>query len=100
VQLANDYYPTATLLLSADDRAHVIGIVEDGDKKGLADARVSVVGYPTEAITTKEGGNFVLPAHAADGQQVELHAERHGEAVDQWHPAGRFPAHLIFDGKR
>lgn len=60
---------------------------------------MSVVGYPAEAFTTKEDGNFVLPAHVAIDQQVELHAEKQGEAVDQWHPAGRFPATIIVDGK-
>lgn len=38
--------------------------------------RVSVVGHEEEAVTTGSGGQFVLPAHAADGQQAQLHAEK------------------------
>jgi hypothetical protein len=71
----------------------VRGIVADESGKGIAGALVSVVGYQNEAVKTTEGGNFTLPAHAADGQQVLLHAEKEGhEAANQWHPAGDFPA--------
>jgi hypothetical protein len=100
VQLADDYYPTAAVLLSADDRAQIRGIVTDAAGRAVTGARVSVVGYPAEAVSTKEDGNFVLPAHAADGQQVELHAEKQRKAVDQWHPAGRFPATLVLSGNK
>lgn len=35
---------------------------------------------------------------SADGQQVQLHAEKEGyEAVTQFHPAGAFPATLILE---
>lgn len=100
IRLATDYYPTATISLRADDQAQVRGIVEDATGKAIIGARVSVVGYPDEAVTTKEDGSFVLPAHAADGQQVELHVEGRHQAIDQWHPAGRFPATLVLAGNK
>ena len=95
VALSGDYYPSATILLRADDRAQIRGIVEDATGKGIAGARVSVVGYSAETVTTKEDGGFVLPAHAADGQQVELHVKVNHRALDQWHPAGKSPATLV-----
>jgi hypothetical protein len=67
------------------------------DRRGraVAGARVSVAGYEAEAVITKEGGNFELPAHAAVKQQVRLHAEKRGAGVADLHiQAGGEPAIL------
>ncbi|MBM3725948.1 MAG: hypothetical protein FJW40_11055 [Acidobacteria bacterium] len=71
---------------------NVRGMVMDSNGKAVAGARVSVVGHGSEAVTTGAAGDFVLPAHAADGQQVQLHVEWRGKAVTQYHPAGDFAA--------
>jgi hypothetical protein len=87
-----------TVRLVANTSAKVRGVVLDDAGKALEGVRVSVVGHEEEAVTTGPGGQFVLPAHAADGQQVQLHAEKDGyEAVSQFQPAGAFPATLILD---
>ena len=96
--LKDDYNPTVTIQLEADTSASVRGIVIDSSDEAIVGARVSVVGYEAGAVITEAGGNFVLPAHAADGQQVLLHAEKEGyQAISQWHPAGDEPATIILD---
>ena len=98
VQLANDYNPNTTIQLMAGENAQVRGIVQDEAGSSLEGVAVSVVGYGGETVTTTKGGDFVLLAHAADGQQIELHAEKSGyRAVNQYHPAGREPATLVLE---
>lgn len=100
LQLADDRNPAVAVQLAKDASATVRGIVVDGSGQAIAGARVSVVGYESEAVVTQAGGNFLLPAHAASGQQVQLHAERAGyAAATQWHPAGDEPATLVLDRK-
>jgi hypothetical protein len=98
VRLTDDFYPTTTLQLRSIETAQVRGIVVDSRRRAIAGAQVSVVGYPKETVTTQQDGNFVLAAHAADGQPVWLHAEKHGRAVDQWQAAGNPPATLLLEG--
>ncbi len=98
VDLAGDRNPAVILQLAKDAAATVRGIVVDGQGKAVAGARVSVIGYETEAVVTGTGGNFVLAAHAASGQQVQLHVEKPGyAAVNQWHPAGDEPVTLVLE---
>lgn len=93
--LGNDYNPAVTVSLKRDDSAKVRGQVVDGKNRAVVGVRVFVVGYESEAVITKEGGNFELPAHAAVDQRVLLHAEKSGYlAVKLWHPAGDAPAVL------
>jgi hypothetical protein len=100
LHLADDRNPAITVQLAKDASATVRGMVVDGSNKAIAGTRVSVAGYEAEAVVTQAGGNFLLPAHAANGQQVQLHAERAGyAAVSQWHPAGDEPATLVLDRK-
>src|SRR5207245_1669999 len=90
-----DYNPTTIIKLSTDSSARVRGIVVDSTGKGLAGVRVSVAGYSAEAIVTTDGGSFDIPAHAAEGQQVYLHAEKDGfRGESLWHPAGSTPARI------
>lgn len=98
VRLGNELSPSVTVRLAADASATVRGMVLDESGNALEGVRVNVVGHAGEATTTGPGGEFVLPAHAADGQQVQLHAEKAGhEAVTQFHPAGDFPATLTLE---
>jgi hypothetical protein len=93
--LADDFNPAIIVNLKLDDSAKVRGQVIDDVNRGVAGARVFVVGYESEAIITKDGGNFELPAHAAAGQQTLLAAEKTGyQPVREHHPAGGKPAEL------
>lgn len=96
--LTDDYNPAVGIELAAESAASVRGIVTDARGRSISGARVSVVGYESEAVITQEGGSFVLPAHAAADQQVLLHAEKKGYTpTQQWHPAGDFPATLTLE---
>jgi hypothetical protein len=88
-----DHSPSVTVPLANDRAAKVIGIIEDDDKhSSVAGATVSVMGYDAEAQVTKASGSFSLPAHATDGQQVQLHAEKTGyHAANSWCLAGDTP---------
>jgi hypothetical protein len=98
VQLKDFYHPTATIQLMADETAQVRGMVQDAAGQAVAGALVSVVGYGSEAFTTKADGSFVLPARSAEGQQVQLHAEKHGyRPVNLWCSAGKTPATLVLE---
>jgi hypothetical protein len=97
-RLGNDFSPAVTIRLRHDDSARVRGQVVDMKNRGVAGVRVFVVGHEAEAMITKEGGNFDLPAHATTDQQVSIHAEKQGyKGVSQWHPAGDSPAILILE---
>lgn len=98
IALNNDYNPAVTIKLGHIDSARVRGQVVDQGNRGVLGARVFVVGFETEAIITKEGGNFELPAHAAVNQQVLLHAEKANyQPAKLWHPAGDAPAVLMLE---
>jgi hypothetical protein len=81
LQLNNDYNPAIVIQLELDTSAKVRGQVVDSHGRAVIGARVSVVGYEADAVITKEGGNFELPAHAAAGQVIRLHAEKRGYGV-------------------
>jgi hypothetical protein len=76
--------------LARDTSALVLGIVTDESNQPLEGARVQVVGYDLEAFVTKSGGGFSLPAHKANGQQVQIFAFKEGYAASppEWHQAG------------
>jgi hypothetical protein len=98
--LSDDYNPGVSIQLASESSASVRGIIVDGRGRAIPGARVSVVGYESEAVVTQDGGSFVLPAHAATDQQVLLHAEKKGfAAMQQWHPAGDFPATITLERK-
>jgi hypothetical protein len=92
LQLTEDHNPTVTVALDKSRTAKVIGIVEDQHQSAIVGATVSVIGYDSEAEVTKSSGSFSLPAHAADGQQVQLHAEKQGyRSANSWCPSGDSP---------
>lgn len=93
--LGKDFNPAVTIKLRHDDSARVHGQVVDRSNRGVAGVRVFVVGHDAEAVITKEGGNFDLPAHAAVNQQVLIHAEKAGhQGANLWQMAGDAPAIL------
>ncbi|MBK6796402.1 MAG: carboxypeptidase regulatory-like domain-containing protein [Acidobacteria bacterium] len=94
IALGEERNPAVNLKLTSDATAVVRGqIVDEASNRAIAGARVTVVGYGSEAVVTKADGNFVLPAHKAVEQQVMLQTEAKGYKGDsQWHPAGDYPA--------
>lgn len=98
VKLGADMSPAVTVKLVRETSVTVSGIVVDASGKSVADVRISVIGHGYEAVATDATGGFVLPSHAADGQQVELHAEKAGyKAASQFHPAGNEPATIVLE---
>jgi hypothetical protein len=96
LQLGDDHNPSVTVALANDRSAKVIGIVEDDKQSAIEGATVSVMGYDSEAQVTKASGNFSLPAHASDGQQVQVHAEKAGyHGSNSWCPAGDSPCSIL-----
>lgn len=96
LQLGGEANPSVVIQLQKSTSAFVRGIVVDGSERAIAGARVCIVGYETETVVTLVGGNFELRAHAAEGEQVLLHAEKEGyTAENRWHIAGNKPITLI-----
>ena len=100
VQLDEDHNPAITIQLEIDKSATVRGLVVDRAGRGVAGAKISVTGYEKESVTTQEGGNFLLAAHAARNQNVLVHAEaKNYKGSTQWQPAGDTPAIIVLDRK-
>ena len=98
--LENDPNPAITVQMAKNKSAYIRGIVTDEKGKAISAARVSIVGYEEETVTTSPNGNFVLQAHAAEGEKVLLHieAEKH-QPLNEWYPAGDKPITIILDKK-
>lgn len=92
--LDKDYFPAVEIQLAQDASAMVRGIVIDEHRKSVAGAQVSIAGYSDIAVTDKMG-NFVLPAHAANGQMVHLRAQKDQLTADVSAPAGNQPVELV-----
>lgn len=100
IELGDDYNPHVTVSLQPENQVQVRGNVIDERSRAVAGASVTVAGFPNEVVVTDATGSFVLPAHAARDQQVLLHVEKKGyAAVEQWHPAGDFPASIMLGRK-
>src|SRR5262245_16614639 len=96
LRLDEDFNPTVTIKLVHDTSAEVGGQVTDTKGRTIAGARVFVTGYESEAMITKEGGAFKLPAHAAVNQFVEVVAEKPGVGVGRRnHLAGDTQLRLV-----
>lgn len=96
--LGDDLNPTVKLTLREDESAEVGGQVVDYKNIAVVGARVYRVGHDADAVVTKEGGNFVLPARAAPNKQILLHAEKKGYGgTDLWWPAGDKQAKLVLE---
>jgi hypothetical protein len=100
VQLEGDRNLAVIIHLESDKSATVRGIVIDRSGRAIVGARVSVAGYGGESALTQADGNFVLAAHAARNQNVQLHAEAKGYVgANQYQPAGDKPATIVLDRK-
>jgi hypothetical protein len=97
IELKDDYNPVLKIHLGKDTSAQVRGIVVDENNNPVTDAYIGVVGYADEAATTKTGGNFAIPAHKADGQQVQIFAFKKGymSIAGEWHQAGDYPVTIV-----
>jgi hypothetical protein len=81
-----------------DTTAAISGVIEDQDHNGIPEAVVYVIGFGEETTLTDRKGSFRLRAHAADGQQIQVHIEKKGyRPVDQWHLAGDSSAVFVLD---
>ena len=97
--LADDPNPSVIIPVLVDRTGALAGDVEDEAGHRLAGARVSIPGQP--AVVTGPDGNFSIPAAAAAGQKVLLHAEKSGYGpVSQYHPAGDEPVVLVLSHNR
>jgi hypothetical protein len=92
--LAQDYYPTTTIQLASDTSATIHGVVLDEHGGSVVGATVSIPGNG-ETVVTDKMGNFTLPAHAADGQIVEVRAQKDKLAGSMSGPAGHSPLEII-----
>jgi hypothetical protein len=64
------------------------GVVVDEDMRAVAGATVSVEGYP-DAVVTDKLGKFALPAHAGNGQRIEVTAKKGRSMGRLSTPAGK-----------
>ena len=85
--LGTDLSPQITIQLRPLPSTIMRGVVKSGNGKSVEGASVSVTGYPEKAVTDSMG-NFSLPAHAADGQMVQVRAEKGMQKAESTTPAG------------
>ena len=88
LKLDRNYFPQVTLQLAPLPSSRLRGIIVDPHGQPVANARVWILGYD-EAVTTSSTGSFDLPAHAADGQQVTVFAQKGSETAQVTAFAGR-----------
>jgi hypothetical protein len=105
LKLDRDYAPAVSLTLEPDTSAMIRGSVLDNGEPGspVAGAHIHVVGYEGETVVTGDSGDFILKAHAADGQQVKIAAACVGyDPFLDWRQAGSMPTeiHLTRDRNR
>lgn len=82
--------------MHTDKTAQVTGIVLDRHSRPIQGARVGVFGFDSEAVTTGLTGTFTLQPHAAEGQQVEIYAQKSGlGSTTQGCQAGNFPLTVV-----
>jgi hypothetical protein len=91
--LTDEFYPTVPVRLDHLPSVSLRGMVTDEAGRSVPGARVSIPGNP-EIVITDEAGNFSIPAHAAYGQRVVVHAEKNGLIADRAFPAGVSQAEL------
>jgi hypothetical protein len=94
LKLEKDYSPQLTIQLASLPSVEVRGMVEDGNGRPIEGARVWVLGYD-EAATTSSTGNFSLPTHHADGQQITLVARKDDRNTRTTAFAGQTDAEVI-----
>ncbi len=96
--LGEDFRPPALTVPLTRREVSVRGIVVDPSNRAVAGVRVSVVGYPGEAVVTAEDGHFELPAHAAYSEDVRLRGLKEGyKTADEYVLAGIHPITLLLE---
>ncbi len=75
LELRSDYFPEVEIHLAPLPQVDIRGVVVDELGRSVRAADVSIVGFP-EIATTDAMGNFSLPSHHAEGQLVEMRAEK------------------------
>jgi len=88
LKLEKDYFPQVAIQLTALPSAEIRGMVEDENGRPVEGARVWVLGYD-DVATTGPTGSFALSAHAADGQQITLMAQKGDLTAQKMEFAGR-----------
>lgn len=95
--------PTATSSISmpSDSSIRVLGrVIDDSSRASIPGVKVFIVGFEKEAVLSGDGGEFNLPAHAAEGKMIRLRVEKEGyETKEQLHPAGRVHVTLLMREK-
>jgi len=86
--LEKEYFPQVTIQLAPLPSADIRGIVEDEKGRPTEGARVWVLGYD-DVASTGPTGSFSLPAHAADGQQITVLAQKGDRTTQTTALAGR-----------
>jgi hypothetical protein len=98
--LSTDFSPAITVPMSRDNSAQVKGIVVDGHSQPIDGVVVGVFGFDAEAVKTGPTGTFTLLAHAADGQQVEVYAQKLKiGSTTQWCQAGNSPVTIVLNSR-
>lgn len=96
VDLAEDLNIAAKIRLLPDVSAHLLGRVVDSHANPVTDVVVSLVGHESESVRTGPLGQFDLPAHAAEGQLVQVAAYKKGRgSISEWKAAGTAPITLV-----
>jgi hypothetical protein len=88
LSLSSDFFPEVTIQLEPLPAATIRGVVEDESGRSVPGAKVAVAGY-RDIATTDSLGNFALPAHAADGEMVNIRAEKGDLVAEDLVPAGK-----------
>ena len=88
VKLEKNYFPLAVIQLASLPSANASGMVEDQYGRPIEGARVWVLGQD-ESTTTGPTGSFSISAHAADGQQITLVAQKGLKTVQKPAFAGK-----------
>lgn len=97
-KFSEGFNQTIYIQMKHHNNAHVLGIVVDKAGKPIASADVSIVGFGQEGILTTRNGSFDLPAHKADGQQVQLRVDKSGyRGICQWTLAGPNPTTVVLE---
>ncbi len=96
--LGNDHQPRVTIRITGDRSALVGGWIRNRDGVPLNGAVVSLVGDPRSAIVTQLGGDFRLPVHVQEGDQVQIAVATNGKIHVVWATAGDKTMVIAVDG--
>ncbi len=88
LKLEKDYFPQLTIQLAPLPSVNIRGVAEDENGNPIEGARVWVLGYD-DIATTGPTGSFSLPAHAAEGQSITVHAQKGDMTAQRQAIAGR-----------